>query len=350
MSALAETLEWLVGIPSVTGDEGRICTQIAARLLPSYEKPDVVRIGNSLVVGRHSGRPLVLLVGHIDTVPGQGQPAAHIVDGRMHGLGTTDMKGGVAVMIHLLEAVHPGPYDVIGIFYDGEEGPAANNGLEQVLDRAEWLREAFFAVVLEPTDRQLQVGCNGTMNADVVFMGRSAHSARPWLGENAISKAGQFLSDLHERMPQSMMIDGLDYKEVMSVTRAEGGIANNVIPSEFKLNVNYRFSPAKSIDEAEAYLRSECAAADRVDITDAAPAGPVDVSHPLIELLRRASGALVTAKQGWTDVARLGAEGVAAVNFGPGDTALAHHFDESVALDDLDFAYGALYEMLTIEK
>ncbi len=346
MSALVETLQWLVDIPSVTGDEGRICTQIATRLLPTFGEPEVVRVKNSLVVGRRTGRPMVLLVGHIDTVPEQGQGRARIEGGRMHGLGTTDMKGGVAVMIHLLEEVSAGPYDIIGVFYEGEEGPSANNGLEDVLRRVDWLREASYAVVLEPTDREIQVGCNGVVNADVVFTGMASHSARPWMGENAVSKAGTFLEAMHRRRPESVVIDGLEYREVMSVTRAEGGVANNIIPPVFTLNVNFRFSPARTVDEAVAHLRSVCAAADRVEITDAAPAGPVDASHEMVERIRQASGATLTAKQGWTDVARLGAAGIPAVNFGPGDTELAHQAAESVDLGDLTYVYEALRSVL----
>lgn len=347
MTDLIETLRWLVDTPSVTGDEGRLCTQIAARLLPTYREPEMERIGNSLVVGRRTGRPLVLVVGHIDTVPEQGQGPARIENGRMHGLGTTDMKSGVAVMIHLLEGWTPGPFDLIGVFYDAEEGPSDQNGLEKVLRRVSWLGEAAFAVVLEPTDREIQMGCNGVLNADVHFDGVSAHSARPWLGENAITKAGTFLSEMHDRPPEQVLIADLEFREVMSVTRAAGGVANNVIPDSFVANVNYRFSPLRSLEQAEAVLRDVCRGADRVDITDRAPSGPVDIEHPLVSRLSEVSGAPLTAKQGWTDVARLGSIGIPAINFGPGETALAHRRDESVRLDDLGLVYDGLVAALS---
>lgn len=345
---LVETTMELVDTPSETGNEGRLCTQIATRMLIAYGETGVKRVGNSLVVGERTGRPMVLLVGHIDTVPSQGQGPARLEKDRIHGLGAADMKGGVAVMIHLLEepAVRSGPYDVIGVFYEGEEGPADRNGLGTVLRREPWLEEARFAVVLEPSDGQIQLGCNGVINARVSFLGKAAHSARPWWGENAITKAGPWLAAMHERQPVSVMVQGLEFREVMSVTRAVGGVANNVIPSRFDLNLNYRFSPARSMDEAVAVLRRVCAAADEVEIVDQAPPGAVDVDHPLVERLREVSGAEIAPKQGWTDVARLTALGIPAVNYGPGETMFAHRAEESLAVADLERCYRTLRSVL----
>jgi succinyl-diaminopimelate desuccinylase len=347
--SLTETLRWLVDTPSLTGEEGRICTQIAIRLSESIGRPDVERIGSSLVAGRRSGRPLIVLAGHLDTVPDQGQGPAEIRKGRLHGLGSADMKAGLAVIIHLLEDpdVRLGPYDVIGVLYAGEEGPSSGNELEQVLDRVAWLKEAAFAVVLEPSDGEIQIGCNGVINAQVRFTGKAAHSARPWLGENAISKAGEWLAGMHRRPPRPVSLRGLEFTEVMSVTRAAGGIASNVIPAAFELNLNYRFTPDKSIAEAEASLREACAAADEVVVTDSAPAGAIDVDHPFLDRLLAASGAARTGKQGWTDVARFGTHGVPAVNFGPGETSLAHQPGESVAISDLEASFAILKTSLT---
>ncbi|MDP8958026.1 MAG: M20/M25/M40 family metallo-hydrolase, partial [Actinomycetota bacterium] len=166
---LTDTLVELVDIPSVTGHEGRICTYLAERLLPSWGMEAVERIGNSLLVGRRTGRPIIAVVGHIDTVPEQGQGAARVEDGRLFGLGASDMKAGVAVMVHLLEdeVLRAGPYDLVAVFYDGEEGPADRNGLGRVLELATWLSEAELGVVLEPTDLELQLGCLGFLNARV---------------------------------------------------------------------------------------------------------------------------------------------------------------------------------------
>lgn len=344
MSALHETLRRLVDIPSVTGDEHRICGALESRL--SGRLP-VRRIGDSLVAGSAGDRPLVLLVGHLDTVPSQGQGPARVDDGILHGLGAADMKGGLAVMVHLLEETDPGPYDVAGVFYAGEEGPASANTLEDVLQAEPWLTRADFAVVLEPSDGELQIGCNGALNARVRFVGRSAHSARPWWGENAITKAGAWLARMHEREPVPFVIDGLEYREVFAVTMAEGGVAPNVIPPRFEVNLNYRFNPGRSVEEAADVLRGVCTEADEVEIVDANPAGPVRADHPFVRELAEAAGATLAAKQGWTDVARLGIHGVPAVNFGPGRAAQAHQADEWVELTELDRTYEALRAVLS---
>jgi succinyl-diaminopimelate desuccinylase len=349
MNPVQETLEWLVNIPSVTGNEGRIATAIAERLLPTWSLAAVARIGNSLVVGEPSGRPMIVLYGHTDTVPEQGNGTARVEGGRMYGLGTSDMKAGVAVMIHLLEdaAIRNGPFDVVGVFYDKEEGPSAENGLEEVLDRVDWLAAAKLAIVMEPTDLQLELGCNGVLNADVIFRGKSAHSARPWLGENAVTKAGDWLAGLHAREPKVVVIDGLEYREVFTVTRAGGGIANNIIPPEFVMNLNHRFPPLYGLAEAEARLRQVAAAADEVVIKDRAPAGIVPEDNELVTKLQRITGAERAAKQGWTDVARLSERGIPAVNYGPGEVAQAHQVDENVPLRNLDEALAALGEFLS---
>lgn len=344
-----DTLRWLVDIPSVTGSEERICDEIEGRLLARFERDQVIRVGDSLVAGHRTGRPLMLLVGHLDTVPSQGQGPARIEDGRLHGLGAADMKSGLAVMLHLLEreAAAGGAHDVVGVFYAGEEGPADRNALEDVLTDVPWLSDATFGVVLEPSDGEIQLGCNGVVNARVGFRGRSAHSARPWWGENAITKAGEWLAAMHRRDAVPYLVGGLEYREVFSVTKAAGGIATNIIPATFDLNLNYRFNPGRSVDEAVAELRSVCADADEVEIVDTAPAGPVDASHPLVGALEAATGAALTAKQGWTDVARLGVHGVPAVNFGPGRAAQAHQADEWVALDEVALAYDSLAAVLS---
>jgi succinyl-diaminopimelate desuccinylase len=349
MSDLVSTLVELVDTPSEIGDEGRLCTALSERLMSTLGIEAVERLGNSLIVGKRSGRPLLLLVGHIDTVPAQGQGPAVVEDGRLAGLGASDMKSGLAVMIHLLEdpAVRLGPYDVVGVFYDKEEGPADENGLEPILQAAPWLSDALFAVVLEPTDLELQVGCIGTINATVRFEGHSAHSARPWLGENAVTKAGSWLAGLHDRTPESHIIDGLEFKEVFSVTNASAGVARNIIPARFDLNLNYRFAPDKTLEEAEIRLREVAEPADAIEIVDRAHAGPVPEGNPHLARLAEVSGAPRTPKQAWTDVARLARYGIPAINYGPGETAQAHQVAESVALDNLRTAFEVLSRFLS---
>ena len=346
---LVDTLTWLVDIPSVTGEEGPLCEALAGRLRETYRDHDIRRIGNSLVVGSRTDRPLVLLVGHIDTVPAQGQGAARLEGNRLFGLGTSDMKSGVAVMVHLLEdrSVRDGPFDVAGVFYDAEEGPHALNGLEPVLQRFPWLAEAAFAVVTEPTDLELQLGCQGLINATVRFQGRAAHSARPWLGENAVTKAGDWLAGLHERPPEPIDVGGLTFYEVFSVTRATAGVANNVIPATFDLNLNYRFAPHRSGADALARLAEITAAADAVDVRECVDGAPVPEGNPFLDRLVEIADAQVTPKQAWTDVARLARYGIPAANYGPGEVAQAHQATESVPIANLDPAYRAMRRFLT---
>lgn len=340
MSTLVDTLAWLVGIPSPTGYEEAICQAISERLAAH----PVRVIQESVVVGEPSDEK-VLLVGHTDTVPLQGETGARIDCGRLHGLGATDMKGGLAVMIHLIEAL--GTDGIVGIFYAGEEGPITNNQLGPILDTVPGLTSGPAGIVLEPSNRELQAGCNGVINATVTFEGEPAHSARPWLGVNAVTRAGPFLTAMDGLEPETHEVDGLVFKEVMSVTKATGGIATNVIPGRFELNVNYRFAPDRSIEDAERHLRTVCAPADRIEITDLAPAALPSVDTALFISLATVSGAPITPKQGWTDVAQLAVRGVPAINFGPGETDLAHKPGESVRIDDLDWAFDSLQQVLS---
>ncbi len=348
MNDLTDTLARLIDIPSVTGDEKGICDYVSRRLAATAPHLTQSRVNNSLVVATAADAPLVLLAGHLDTVPAQGQPPAYVDGDRMHGLGASDMKGGVAVMLHLMEQAESGwPYRVAGVFYEAEEGKFADNGLEPVLNQCPWLSEATFGVLLEPSDGEIQAGCNGVMNAEVTFVGRSSHSARPWWGENAISKAGAWLSEMHGRLPVAVEIEGLVFKEVMSVTLAKGGLAANIIPPRFEMNLNYRFAPHRTISGAEQEVRKVCREADQVEIVDAAASGRVVTDHPLVNQLVSTAGVGIGSKQGWTDVARLTARGIPSVNFGPGETSQAHTATESMPLDHLDLVYHSLSKVLS---
>jgi succinyl-diaminopimelate desuccinylase len=301
-----------------------------------------------LVVGRPGpGERFFALFGHLDTVPVQGDPRARVEADRVVGLGATDMKAGVSVMIELLEdETLATDGALVCVFYAGEEGPAAGNEMEAVLDGAPWLIGAAISIVLEPTDLNLEMGCNGVLNANVVFRGRSAHSARPWLGENAVTKAGRWLAKLDDLEPALVDIDGLEYREVFSVTRANGGIANNIIPPEFTINLNHRFPPIYSTEEAESRLRALTIEADDVVITDRAPAGGVSPDHPEVLRLEAIAASGRNAKQGWTDVARLTARGAVAVNYGPGLVAQAHQVGEYVPIEHLEISYSVLKRFL----
>jgi succinyl-diaminopimelate desuccinylase len=349
MSDLHETLRTIVDIRSEIGNEGRLCTALEERMLATWGREGVSRIGNSIVVGKRTGRPLVSIYGHIDTVPAQGQGDATVVNGRLSGLGSSDMKAGVAVMLHLMEdpAVAGGPYDVVGVFYDKEEGPFEENGLGPVLQQANWLASSDFAVVMEPTDNELHLGCQGVANATIAFVGHAAHSSRPWLGDNAITRSGEFLTAMYEWENETVEVGGLSYTEVFSVTMALGGVARNIIPDRFELALNYRFPPDRSMDEAIARLHHVAAAADEITIVDAAPGGSVDPDNPYLVRLAGFAETTHRAKQGWTDVARLTAAGVPAVNYGPGETEQAHQVGESVELANLDRSYQVMRSFLT---
>jgi len=346
--SLADDLAWLIGIPSPTGEEEALCNALARRLSPRFGADGLLRVGNSLVVGRPGPGTLITLYGHLDTVPAQGNAAPQVREGRVFGLGASDMKAGLAVMLALLEdpAVAAGPHRLSAVFYDKEEGPAHENGLEEVLDSVGWLSTAALAVVLEPTDLELQPGCQGALNARVTFLGEAAHSSRPWLGANAITRAGEWLAAMHRRPPVPVTVGGLEFREVMSVTTAHGGLATNVVPARFDLNLNYRFPPGLTLEEAEARLREAAAPADEVEIFDRAPAALVPVGNPHLERLARVTGARRSGKQGWTDVARLAQRGIPAVNYGPGEVALCHRPDESVAVASLEAAFLAMQRFL----
>ena len=345
---LTALLREIVDIPSPTGEEGTLARWVAQRLTPTV--PEVSVVGNAVVAVRpRRGAPRIDLYGHLDTVPAQGNLPARVEDGRLHGLGASDMKAGLAVMVALMEddEVASGPYEIAAVFYDKEEGPAHENGLEDVLDATPFLADAALAVVMEPTDNEIQLGCQGALNATVRFTGRSAHSSRPWFGENAVTKAGVWLAAMHAREPVEVEVAGLTFRETFSVTTAHGGIARNVIPASFEVNVNHRFPPDRALEEAEWRLREVCSAADEVVIVDRAAPAPIPEGNPYLDRLIEVSGATVTGKQAWTDVARLASRGVPALNYGPGETALAHRQDESVELSALDESFGVLKRFLT---
>jgi succinyl-diaminopimelate desuccinylase len=277
----------------------------------------------------------VLLAGHLDTVPAQGNLPGRRDADRVHGLGASDMKGALAVMAEL--ALAGAPFDVL--FFGREELPAAHSALAPLLAREPLDYE--FVVVMEPTGNELHAGCLGNVNATWTFDGRSGHSARPWDAENAIHAAARGVAALagHER--EEHVFDGLPFYEVASVTRIAGGIADNVIPDVAECHVNYRFAPGRSPAEAAARLRELCPGGD-LRIDSLAPSGPVAVGNPHARRLIEAGDLAVAPKQAWTPVAEFGAAGLDAVNFGPGKPGQAHRRDESVEIAALVRSYRVL--------
>lgn len=345
---LEELLLDLLALPCVTGDEGPIADRVEARYRDRHEP--LLRAGHSLVVGRADPeRPTVVLVGHLDVVPPTDLDRVARREGDLVvGRGASDMKAGLAVAMDCFEdpVLRAGPYNLVLVAYSGEEGPHEGNELPAVLDAAPWLRDARLAVVLEPTDLAVQLGCLGVLHAEVTVTGRAAHSARPWHGENALTKAGGLLSELHARAPVDVDVDGLVYREVFSATQARTTNARNVIPDRFTINVNHRFAPDKTLAEAEGALRALLGGHGEVEITDRAPAARPFRTEPIVAAFVAAAAAPVEAKQAWTDVARFADEGVPALNFGPGLTAQAHQAGEHVPVANLHSARVALARFL----
>jgi succinyl-diaminopimelate desuccinylase len=321
----------LCDIPSVSGDEDVISSAVQAAL-GDLKHLVVERDGNVVVARTELGRAeRVVLAGHLDTVPIAGNLPTRVVfeDGAdvVWGRGTVDMKGGVAVQLRVAATVPEPVRDVTYVFYDNEEVDAESNGLTRIArERPEWL-VGDFAVLGEPSNGTVEGGCQGTMRVEVVTTGRAAHSARAWMGINAIHAAADVLGRLNAYRPREVDVDGLRYREGLNAVSVAGGIANNVIPDRCVVAVNYRFAPDRSVAEAEAHLREVFAGYD-VTLVDAAGGARPGLDHPAAAAFVEAVGRPATAKFGWTDVARFSGLGVPAVNFGPGNPSLAHHDDE----------------------
>lgn len=309
----------------------------------------MTRIGNSVVcdpLADLSGVPVVALVGHLDTVRcAEGQPV-EIRDGKVYGCGASDMKGGVATMIELLNRWKSfEDVRVVWIFYDKEEGPHDDNGLEPVL-RSGVLPDLDLAFVLEPTDGDIQMGCMGTLHATVTVAGKRAHSARPWQGVNAIYESTGLLDRLAGVERKEVRFGDLEFYEVMVATRVWTINSANVVPDRVMVNVNCRFAPGRSAEDAVADLRSTVGSEPEIEVTDAAPSGAVYLDHPLVEPWRLRRGLSRAPKQAWTDVARFTERGIPAVNFGPGETAQAHQAGEWCSIDSLVLTFEHLWDFL----
>ena len=339
--ALADRTLALVDIPSESRNEAGVYRYIASD--PPLET--VFDDGETIVLAKRSGKPLVLLAGHTDTVPAQGNLPGRIEGGAVVGLGASDMKGGLAVMLELAAwaASTELALDVAFLFFPREELGTEANPLPAVFERAPIVDAAKLVVCLEPTDNTLQLGCLGNLNARVVYEGRSAHSARPWLGVNAIGLALQGLRPVLESEPLDVEVEGLVFREVMTVTQLHAGIATNVVPARAEATVNYRYAPGRSAASAEERILSVLPGAA---ISSHAPPAHVARRSPLVEALRAAGGFEVQPKQAWTNVADFAARGLDAVNLGPGATRYAHAVDEQVEIADLERTYAALQRFL----
>lgn len=334
----ARTLE-LVDIASESRAEGEIVARMRSML--ETEGVDVRDLGDTcLFVEAPAGRPFILLAGHLDTVPAQDNRPGRIEDGRVFGLGSADMKAGVAVMLELALAGVGFGY----LFFGREELPPQESALTPVLERHPELCSAELAIMLEPTANAIHAGCLGSINADWIFHGRSGHSARPWQADNAIYHAARAIADFAEIEPEKHVCSGLEFNEVVSVTGISGGIARNVIPDRVEAQVNFRYAPDRSPAEAEERLRTLCGKHGDLDIVSNSPSAPVSTENVFVQRLIE-HGVSVKAKQAWTPVAEFAAHGVGAINFGPGDPIFAHQRDEQVSIDALTECYELLRKL-----
>ncbi len=342
---LALTAE-LVSIPSVSRAE-RAITDHLERLLAPVPWLEVTRVGENLVARTSGGRSRrLLLAGHTDTVPPNGNEVPRVEGDELWGIGACDMKGGLAVLVELARTVSDPALDVTYVFYECEEVDSALNGVERLFRERPDLLEADAAVLAEPTAAGVEAGCQGTLRARLGYAGVRAHTARPWVGRNAVHRLGPDLAALERYRGREVEIDGCVYRESLQAVRVEGGVAGNVVPDAAWLVVNHRFAPDRPVEEAAAHVRAVLAEADTMELVDSAPAAPPGLDHPLLRALLASTGQPPRAKLGWTDVARFSARGVPATNFGPGDPNLAHHPDERVSRQDLETVHDALKALL----
>jgi succinyl-diaminopimelate desuccinylase len=341
--ALAERALDLVNIPSVSGSEGEAYAYVKACVPLEAAFDD----GETLLYTRRAGKPLVLLAGHLDTVPAQGNLPGRIEDGAVVGLGASDMKGGVAVMIELARwaAERETAFDVAFLFFPREELGPDVNPLPGVFERAPLVDEAELVICLEPTDNMLHLGCLGNLVARVVFEGVSAHSARPWTGVNAIREALYGLQPILDLEPRDVELEGLVFREVLSVTQLQAGIASNVIPARAEAVLNFRYAPDRTPQDAERHLRE--LVGRELEIVANSPAAHVAKRDGLVGRLEASGGFAVGPKQAWTNVADFAARGLDALNLGPGATRYAHAVDERVEIAELERTYAALQRFLT---
>lgn len=338
----------LIDIPSVSFNEGPITDALEAEL-KGLAHLETHRVGDNLVARTNLGRSRrIALAGHTDTVPAAGNEQARIDGDTLWGLGAADMKSGVAVLVELARTVTAPAVDVSYVLYAREEVESRHSGLKELAEARPDLLEADVALLAEPTGGAIEAGCQGTLRVRVTMAGERAHTARAWMGRNAIHRLTGVLDALASYEPRRPEVDGCQYREGLQAVAVTGGAAGNVVPDEASVTVNHRFAPDRSLAEAEAHVRAVLAPAlgpgDAVELVDAAPAARPGLGDPLLAAL--AERRQVRAKLGWTDVAFFSARGVPASNFGPGDPLLAHTAGEHVGREAIESAYAALKDLL----
>jgi succinyl-diaminopimelate desuccinylase len=347
---LALTAE-LVDISSESFHEAAITDHLEARLRAGAPWLTFDRVGNNLVARTQLGRAQrLVMAGHTDTVPVNDNLPARLEGDVLYGLGATDMKGGLAVFLELACQVREPAVDVTYVFYEAEEVEARHNGLLRLFAERPDLLEGDAALLGEPTCAGIEAGCQGTMRARVELVGERAHTARPWMGRNAIHRLGRVLARLDAYQERRPVLDGCEYREAMQAVRVEGGVAGNVVPDRALLLVNHRFAPDRTPAQAEAHVRdvvaADVAGGDTFEIVDCSPGAPPSLDHPLLAALIQRNHLPVTAKLGWTDVARFAEHGIPAANFGPGDATIAHTRREHLYRQPLEQVHAALVDLL----
>ncbi len=335
----------IVDIESVSGNERELADQIELALRPCAHL-EVLRDGDTVIARTHLGRDeRVVIAGHLDTVPVAGNLPSWVEGDLVYGRGTCDMKGGVAVMLAVAVALEAPSSDLTWIFYDHEEVESAANALTRIAATRPELLTGGFAVLMEPSNARAEGGCQGTLRFTVTTTGRAAHSARAWMGHNAIHDAADVLARLRDHVPERPEVDGLRFHEGLEAVGIAGGIAGNVIPDRCTIAINYRFAPHRSVEEAKDYCRAVLDGYE-LTFTDAAAGARPGLDRPAAAAFVAAVGGEPSAKFGWTDVARFSALGVPAVNFGPGNPEKAHADDEFCPVADLYTCRDALLRWL----
>ena len=336
----------LVNISSVSKDEKSIADSIAAAL-KKIGHLKITRVNNSIVAQTNFGnKQRVVIAGHIDTVPANNNFPGKINNSEVIGLGSVDMKSGIAVALKLASEITSSNYDVTYLFYESEEIETKFNGLELITKQQKDLLDCDFAILMEPTNGILEVGCQGSLRFEVSTSGKRSHSARWWNGENAIHKTNKILEILNNYKSREPEIDGHKFREGLQAVKVNGGIAGNVVPDSVTISINHRFAPDTSIDQATQNMKTLFKDFN-FQLVDAANAAPTGLSNQLIKEFVSNIGKNIAPKFGWTDVARFANAGIPAINFGPGDPNLAHHPEEKVLISQINDVYESLKNWLT---
>ena len=337
----------LVAVPSVSLAEAALAGAVETRLR-GISGLDVERVGLNVVARTHLGRGRrIVMAGHLDTVPANGNAVPRIDGDVLHGLGAADMKSGVAVLLRLAEEVAADArFDCTLVFYEAEEIADEYNGLRKLFAERPDLVAGDFAILLEPTDLWLEAGCQGSIRLEATFHGRRAHTARPWQGDNAVYRAAPVLQRLAGYQPEPIEVDGLLFRQALSVVDVHGGVAGNVVPDRCTVVVNRRYAPALTLEQAEAEVRALLDGADEIALTSVSPAAHPNLNHRLVAEFAGLLDLPVRCKLGWTDVARFSAHGVPAINFGPGDPEVSHTAGEQVTRASVEGCFASLAAFL----